>query len=190
MKKVSILMISLSLLGMISCKDAKKSTESTDQKQVEAEAPKPKVATVNLMAKSDSKTTGSVVFTEENGTVSMIAKLSGLEPGEHAIHIHESSDCSAPDGSSAGGHWNPTKQPHGKWGADAGYHKGDIGNLTADENGNASIEMKTDEWCIGCDDDTKNIVGKSIIVHVAKDDFTTQPTGNAGGRISCGGIIE
>lgn len=190
MKKASILVISLSLLSIISCKNDKKSTENTEPKQVEAETPKPKEVVVNLMAKSDSKATGTVVFTEENGTVNMKATLSGLEPGEHAIHIHESSDCSAPDGKSAGGHWNPTNEQHGKWGAETGYHKGDIGNFTADENGNGSISMTTDEWCIGCDDETKNIIGKGIIVHAGKDDFTTQPTGDAGGRVSCGGIIE
>ena len=64
------------------------------------------------------------------------------------------------------------------------------GNLTADENGSATISMETDEWCIGCGDPNKDILGKAIIVHQAVDDFVTQPTGNAGGRVSCGGIIE
>jgi len=190
MKRVSILVISLSLLSIISCKNEKKSTESTVPKPVATEAPTPKQVVVNLMAKSESNVSGTVIFTEENGVVSMKASMSGLEPGEHAIHIHESSDCSSPDGKSAGGHWNPTNQPHGKWGAETGYHKGDIGNFTADENGNGSISMSTNEWCIDCADETKNIIGKGIIVHAGKDDFTTQPTGDAGGRVSCGGIIE
>ncbi|HMQ45542.1 MAG TPA: superoxide dismutase family protein [Mariniflexile sp.] len=190
MKKASIFVISLSLLSIVSCKNEKKTAETTEAKPVETQVQTPKEVVVNLMAKSESNVSGTVVFTEENGVVNMKATLSGLEPGEHAIHIHESSDCSSPDGSSAGGHWNPTKQPHGKWGAETGYHKGDIGNFTADEQGNGSISMSTNEWCIGCADATKNIIGKGIIVHTGKDDFTTQPTGDAGGRISCGGIIE
>lgn len=191
MKNVSILLISLSL-SIISCKNEKKNTETTEAETetIESQVAEPKSITVELSAKSESNVSGTVIFTDKNGIVSMLATASGLEPGSHAIHIHESSDCSSPDGKSAGGHWNPTNQPHGKWGAETGYHKGDIGNFTADENGNASISISTDEWCIGCGDETKDIIGKGIIVHAGVDDFTTQPTGDAGGRVSCGGIIE
>jgi Cu-Zn family superoxide dismutase len=189
MKNLSILLISLSL-SIISCKNEKKNTESTEDETIETQVTEPKSVTVELSAKSESSVSGTVIFTDKNGMVSMLATASGLEPGSHAIHIHESSDCSSPDGKSAGGHWNPTNQPHGKWGAETGYHKGDIGNFTADENGNASISISTDEWCIGCGDETKDVIGKSIIVHAGVDDFATQPTGDAGGRVSCGGIIE
>ena len=116
--------------------------------------------------------------------------MSGLTPGEHAIHIHEKADCSSADGKSTGGHWNPTFAPHGKWGSTEGYHRGDIGNFTADAEGNATVEFSTDEWCLGCGDETKNLIGKGVIVHQGEDDFVTQPTGDAGGRISCAGIIE
>ena len=104
-----------------------------------------------------------------------VARLSGLTPGIHAIHIHEKSDCTAADGSSAGGHWNPTHVKHGKW-EDAEHHKGDIGNFIADENGNATINLKTSQWCIGCGDVNKDILGKGLIVHANPDDYTTQPT--------------
>lgn len=71
-----------------------------------------------------------------------------------------------------------------------GYHRGDIGNFTADESGHGMITKTTDQWCLGCEDETKNIIGKAIIVHAGVDDFVTKPTGDAGGRVSCGGIIE
>ncbi|WP_445736538.1 superoxide dismutase family protein [Mariniflexile sp.] len=189
MKKISLLAMAL-VMGLTSCKNVKKDTETTEAEVVENEVAAPKGLTVQLMPKSDSSVSGTVVFTEENGTVSMSATITGLEPGEHAIHIHESSDCSSADGKSAGGHWNPTSEPHGKWGVETGYHKGDIGNFTADENGKGTIEFSTDKWCIGCGDEMKDIIGKGIIVHAGVDDFTTQPTGDAGGRVSCGGIIE
>ncbi|AXG70514.1 superoxide dismutase-like protein YojM [Kordia sp. SMS9] len=145
----------------------------------------------DLEAKSGSKVTGNVTFTEnEEGKVKMLAVMNGLTPGVHAIHIHEKADCSSADGKSAGGHWNPTAQPHGKWGSPKGYHKGDIGNFEADDDGYAEMEFSTDEWCIGCDDKTKNIVGKAIIVHAGADDYTSQPSGAAGARVSCGGIIQ
>ena len=145
----------------------------------------------DLQAKNDSKVSGTVSFTEtEEGKVKMVAIMDGLTPGVHAIHIHEKADCSSADGKSAGGHWNPTGQPHGRWGAKTGYHRGDIGNFETEENGSATVTFSTDEWCIGCDDETKNIIGKSIIVHAGVDDGKSQPSGNAGARVSCGGIIK
>jgi Cu-Zn family superoxide dismutase len=189
MKNISLFLIAFAL-SITSCKKVSKDTVTVESETAENVVVAPKELTVALSPKSGSKVSGTVVFTEENGVVSMTATMSGLEPGEHAIHIHQSSDCSSPDGKSTGGHWNPTNQPHGKWGAESGYHKGDIGNFTADENGDGSISISTDEWCMGCGDETKDIIGKGIIVHAGVDDFTTQPTGNAGGRVSCGGIIE
>ncbi len=140
-------------------------------------------------SKSDSKVIGTATFSEKNGEVSLTAKMTGLSPGIHAIHIHEKSDCSSADGSSAGGHWNPTFKKHGKWG-ETECHKGDIGNFIADTNGNGSITFKTDEWCIGCEDETKNILNKGLIVHKGADDFTSQPAGNAGARQACSAIIK
>lgn len=144
---------------------------------------------LQLEAKSGSTVNGVASFTEKNGFVTFEATIKNLKPGVHGLHIHEKADCSSADAASAGGHWNPTFKKHGKW-SDAEHHKGDIGNVAADENGTATITLKTDEWCIGCADETKNIVGKAIIVHANPDDFTTQPTGNAGGRIACSAIIE
>lgn len=145
--------------------------------------------TILLDPKSNSTVAGTAKFTEINGEVTLSAKISGLKPGVHAIHIHEKSDCSAADGTSTGGHWNPTFKKHGQFGIGE-YHKGDIGNFTADEKGNGSITFKTNEWCIGCGDATKDILGKGLIVHQGTDDFTTQPTGNAGARVACSGIIR
>lgn len=191
MKKLNFLLILLAM-SIIACKSEKKETivEEEIEEIVESEVVTPKKVTMQLASKSDSNVTGNIVFTEENGNVSMTAVMTGLESGEHAIHIHASSDCSSPDGKSAGGHWNPTNTPHGKWGAAEGYHKGDIGNFTADESGNATVSFSTDEWCIGCGDDTKDILGKGVIVHAGADDFTSQPSGAAGARVSCAGIIE
>lgn len=166
--------------------------ESTEIKDSKMEAPEPEQQKiqVTLEPKSNSQVKGSAVFTQENGVVTMTAVVEGLSEGTHAIHLHEKADCSSEDGKSTGGHWNPTNQPHGKWGSPDGFHKGDIGNLTADANGNATVTMTTDEWCIGCGDANKDILGHAIIVHEGTDDFVTQPTGDAGGRVSCGGIIQ
>lgn len=197
MKKIAfgVIMLSLVLTG---CKDDKKKMESEETvetevvKEMEKEVTESTIKKVNMELESRSGSTakGTVTFVEDSGVVKMDAKLSGLTPGTHAIHIHEKADCSAADGTSSGGHWNPTFQPHAKWGAEGGYHKGDIGNFEADADGNGSIALKTDEWCIGCGDEKKDILGKAIIVHKGADDFTSQPSGAAGARVSCGGIIE
>ncbi len=185
----------LALLAVFSCKETKKeASEAAEEMETAVENMEAEMEsrTVNFMMepKSDSNVKGEVTFVEEDGEVKMTAKLSGLSEGEHAIHIHQTADCSAADGSSTGGHWNPTNEPHGKWGATEGYHKGDIGNFTANTDGTATVEFSTDEWCIGCDDENKNILGKGVIVHQGVDDFTSQPSGAAGARISCAGIIE
>ena len=193
MKRISLIFLAIFSLNMTtSCKNDKKETTTTDVQEMPQETPKQEVRKlqVTLEPKSGSQVKGNAVFTEEDGAVTMVVVLDGLAEGEHAIHLHEKADCSAADGTSSGGHWNPTNQPHGKWGSSDGYHKGDIGNLKADANGNATLTMTTDEWCIGCGDANKDIIGKAVIVHEGVDDFKTQPTGDAGGRVSCGGIIE
>ena len=123
---------------------------------------------VTFEPKSESKVSGEGTFTEKNGKVTFTANFKGLKPGIHAIHIHEKSDCSAADGSSAGGHWNPTFKKHG----------------------NGTITITTPEWCIGCGDATKDILGKSLIVHQGPDDYVTQPSGNSGARVACSAIIR
>ncbi|MFD1095658.1 superoxide dismutase family protein [Salegentibacter chungangensis] len=197
MKRISLSLFLCASLVFVGCKNEKKEkeeksveeTEMNADMQEQEEQEMAKTAQATLQAKNDSKLSGTVTFTEEDGEVSMEAKISGLPEGKHAIHIHEKGDCSSADGKSAGGHWNPTGEDHGKWGAEEGYHKGDIGNFETDAEGNATVSMSTDEWCIGCDDENKNIVGKSIIVHDGVDDFTSQPSGAAGTRVGCG-VIE
>ncbi len=195
MKKINILLLGIACIAFYNCKDVKKGAQDAAEEAQEIveeveETVEVKTITFTMEPKSDSNVTGTVTFTEEDGMVKMVAVLSGLSEGEHAIHIHETADCTSDDGKSSGGHWNPTREPHGAWGAQEGYHRGDIGNFTADAEGNATVEFSTDLWCLGCEDETKNLMGKAVIVHQGKDDFLSQPSGAAGARVSCTGIIE
>jgi Cu-Zn family superoxide dismutase len=198
MKKPIVYFLALVLIVAMACKGEKKEADAnepesaTTEKSTEMAAETPAIiqTTVSLESKNDSGVTGSVVFSQDDGIVSMRAQITGLSEGTHAIHLHEKADCSSDDGKSTGGHWNPTAQPHGKWGSEEGYHKGDIGNFVADADGNGSIKFSTDQWCIGCGDPNKDIIGKAVIVHEGTDDFTSQPSGAAGSRISCGGVIQ
>ena len=143
-------------------------------------------AVATLEPRSDSTVKGKVVFTQHGDKVTMKVLVNGLTPGTHAIHLHEKGDCSAPDATSAGGHWNPSSENHGKWGHTP-FHHGDIGNLVADDKGKAEFSVESELWTIG-DGKPSDVVGHAVIVHAKEDDFTTQPTGNAGGRVACGVI--
>lgn len=184
----------LLVFSALACKKEVKKTETSNTERSNSEQEvieKKRSLIISLNPKSESNVTGTAKFEETNGIVYMIAVIKGLSEGSHAIHIHDQADCSSLDGKSAGGHWNPTAQPHGKWGAETGYHKGDIGNfMVKNIEGDTTVEFSTDEWCIGCGDDSKDILGKGVIVHQGVDDFKSQPSGAAGSRVSCGGIIE
>jgi superoxide dismutase, Cu-Zn family len=136
----------------------------------------------------DTTVTGTVRFNEANGKVKMTLDITVPKKAKQsvAVHIHEHGSC-GDMGKEAHGHWNPTKANHGKWGG-ASFHLGDIGNVDLNAEGKGTLELETDLWSITGADTTKNILNKAIIVHGGVDDFTTQPTGNAGSRIGCGVI--
>lgn len=152
---------------------------------VEPTPPPPKAALAELAPASKSKVKGTIDFKEVEGGVEVIANVEGLKAGDHAYHVHEKGDCSAPDAASAGGHFNPNGHKHGSPDAEE-HHEGDFGNLTAGKDGKATktFVMKG----ITLADGPTSIVGKGFIIHEKADDFKTQPTGNAGGRVACGVI--
>lgn len=128
---------------------------------------------------------GTVSFIQRGNTVVVSGRLTGLKPdGEHGFHVHEAADCSG-DGMATRGHFNPSGTPHGKHGAHA-HHAGDLVSLKADANGVAvfSFESKLLKVSAG----ETSVVGRGLIIHRDADDYTTQPTGNAGPRPGCGVI--
>ena len=138
---------------------------------------------------ADTTVTGTATFDVENGKVKMVLNLTipKMANKSVAVHLHEHGAC-GDMGKDAHGHWNPTNQEHGKWGS-AAFHLGDIGNVALDASGVGSLTMDTDLWTIGGDSKT-DIVGRAFIVHSGVDDYTSQPTGNAGSRIGCGVITK
>jgi superoxide dismutase, Cu-Zn family len=132
----------------------------------------------------NNKITGTVTFSKTETGVKVVADIKGLTPGSHGFHIHQFGDCSAPNADSAGGHYNPAGKMHGAPESPE-RHAGDFGNLIADSNGRAYLE-RTD--AVISLSGPNSIIGRGVIVHEASDDMTTQPTGNAGGRVACGVI--
>jgi Cu-Zn family superoxide dismutase len=142
-------------------------------------------ATAELSPTQGNTARGSVTFTQSGDRVKVVANLSGLPAGPHGFHIHEKGDCSASDGMSAGGHFNPIGKPHGHY-QTAERHAGDMPSIVADASGNATLTVTLDTIAVGSG--AADIVGKSVIVHKDADDYKTQPTGNSGARVACGVI--
>jgi len=131
-----------------------------------------------------NKVSGIVRFQEVPAGVRVVADLTGLTPGKHGFHIHEYGDCSADDGTSAGGHFNPAKMPHGSP-ASVERHAGDLGNIEADTDGKAHLDYVDSKISFT---GANSIIGRSVVVHEKEDDLKTQPTGAAGARVACGVI--
>jgi len=125
---------------------------------------------------------GTVTFERKPAGVEVAVQLEGLKPGRHGFHVHEKGDCSAPDATSAGEHFNPTSQPHAGREAPA-RHMGDLGNVVADTAGKVQIKIVDPKLRL---EGPESIVGKAVIVHEKADDYTTQPSGDAGARVACG----
>lgn len=138
-----------------------------------------------LTATEGNAVTGELVFRAIEGGVAITGQVNGLPPGsEHGFHVHENGDCSAPDGSSAGGHFNPMGQAHGRAGGGE-HHVGDSDNITADDTGVATVDTRLVGATLG-DGGPGDVIGRGVIVHADPDDYATQPTGNAGARLACG----
>lgn len=143
-------------------------------------------ASAALQARSGSAVSGTVGFQSVGAEkVRIEARVAGLTPGAHGFHVHEAGDCSAPDASSAKGHFNPVAKPHGHH-ETAERHAGDMPNLVADSAGHALLITDLDG--VTLTDGPKGILNRSVVIHADPDDYTSQPAGNSGKRVACGAI--
>lgn len=157
--------------------------------------PAPVMATVGTLARaqaalapaSASLVSGRLVLLSQPGGVRITGTLGGLQPNaQAAFHIHERGDCSAVDASSAGAHFNPLSQAHGRSGQGA-HHLGDIDNLQANARGQAELDLQVPGVVLG-GGAGNDILGRALVVHAQPDDYRSQPAGNAGVRVACGVI--
>lgn len=136
-----------------------------------------------------SHVSGEALFYEnEDGLIVKIEVSNVPNPGKHGIHVHENGSC-ADSGNAAGSHFNPHSVSHGFYpdhGSDAA-HTGDMGNIDILEDGSGKLLIRLPG--VSLKEGIHNIMGKAVILHEKEDDFG-QPTGNAGGRIGCGLIVE
>ena len=157
-----------------------------DAAKVTKTCPAPAALVAVMQPTKGNQVAGKVHFTDVEGGLRVVADISGLTPSsKHAFHLHEFGDVSAEDGSAAGGHYNPGKHPHG--GPDSEHHHaGDLGNLIADDSGNAHYDLVIKDLSLCCG--AVPVIGRSVIIHAKEDDLTSQPAGNAGPRIAQGVI--
>lgn len=148
--------------------------------------PAPVAVVAHAVLQSGSGVGGTVTFTEQGGSVTVEAHLTGVTAGDHGFHVHETGDCSTADYKSAGGHFNPTAAPHGAP-SDASHHAGDLGNIAIAADGSGTLSISSAMLSVAAG--PNSVMGKAVIVHEKADDMKTQPTGDAGGRIACG-VIE
>lgn len=186
MRYISVSLLTIFLLA--SCTQGEMSDSSTeantDQEAVEM-APEITKATAVINPTDGSETSGVVTFTQTDEGVRVQATVAGLDTEtRHGFHIHQYGDCRAPDGTSAGGHFNPEDVEHGAPTDDI-RHIGDLGNLPTNAQGTADVDFVDTHLELS---GPNSILGRGVIVHAGTDDFTSQPTGAAGSRLACGVI--
>jgi len=159
---------------------------------VPAGAAKKDKALVIPLKTSKGEDAGTATFSEtKKGKLEIKLNLKNLPEGDHAVHIHQTPLCEAPDFKTAGGHFNPDKKQHGSMNP-MGHHNGDLpGNLSVGVEHTANVTWTVDYLSMGTGNANDIIAngGTSIMVHEKGDDMKTDPTGNAGNRIACGVIM-
>ena len=143
-------------------------------------------AVARLEPRSGSNVSGNVTFTQIGDVVRVTGQITGHSKGPKGFHIHEKGDCSDDKGMNTGGHFNPGKHAHGGP-YDPVKHSGDLGNITFNDQGVATINFTVGDIAVS-KDGPNGIIGRAVIVHAGSDDMKTDPTGNAGGRVACGVI--
>lgn len=124
---------------------------------------------------------GDVRFFDTESGVFVIVEVDFLpsgpsvcEGGIFAIHIHEGGDCGGVAFENAGAHFSPLPATHPN-------HAGDMPPLFCND-GYAFSAFVTNRFTID------EIIGRTVVIHAMRDDFTSQPAGNSGERIACGVI--
>jgi len=145
-------------------------------------------ATTVTLKNAKNENVGTALLTPLANGVKMEISVHGLPPGEHGFHVHENGSCVAPKFDSAGGHFAPNKNEHG-FDVQKGPHAGDMANLMVGADGSAKLEIINTHVTLGKGANSlAKKGGTALMIHEKADDYKTQPTGNAGGRLACGEI--
>src|SRR5262245_52331090 len=138
---------------------------------------------------TETSLVGTATFTQGPGGVTIALEVKGLSPGDHALHLHTTAECTGWTLASAGGHFNPTNKKHGSKNPD-GPHAGDLGNFTVGANGTAKTTITATGITLAADAPNSIFAkgGTALIIHDGRDDMTTDPEGGVGERLACAAI--
>ncbi|MGH8175548.1 MAG: superoxide dismutase family protein [Steroidobacter sp.] len=192
MRRMVMTVILTTAAAMVFAQTERPPSSSGDTRQSNAAEPPPEGQTpvgaaAKLEPRSGSQASGELMVGPERKIVRITGVVKGLEPNsEHGFHIHERGDCSAPDASSAGGHFNPAGAKHGAPDS-ASKHGGDMLNIRANADGVANVDVRATGATLRTGQST-DILNKAIVIHAKPDDYKTQPSGDSGDRIACGVI--
>lgn len=137
------------------------------------------------MISRDGEVLGTAMVEDENGGMAVTVDLDGLEPGVRGLHLHETGRCEPPDFESAGGHFDMNDRQHG-FDNPAGPHDGDLPNLVVEDDGMARVRVFNARATLA---DLRDGDGTALVLHAERDDYRTDPAGDAGERIACGVIF-
>jgi Cu-Zn family superoxide dismutase len=177
---VSALAASFALASIVSPVASADEKDGHSHGPAGAMASLPTLGIAVMMPTKNQKVRGMIKLTQKGDDLHLTGAIRNLTPGEHGFHIHEFGDLrNMADGTSTGGHFNPAGVPHG---ALEHGHVGDLGNVTANEEGVATIDIMMKGTQLHF------VLGRAFVVHAGRDDLTSQPSGDAGGRVGVGVI--
>lgn len=149
---------------------------------VEGPAPAVPASVSTTLVSPTGQTMGTAAVQQVGDSLRVTINGMSLPAGAHGAHVHQTGLCTPPTFESAGGHWNPTGQEHGKDNP-AGMHMGDLPNILIGTDGRGTLEYTIPMARMG---DLMDGDGAAVVVHAQPDDYRTDPSGSSGARIACG----
>lgn len=183
-RSVTPLALTLCLGLLLGCQSGPQDGPATDSESMSEGNAAIDSAVAVIQPTEGNNATGTVLFSRSGDGIRIQARLEGLGEGPHGFHIHEYGDCTAADGTSAGGHFNPLGSPHAGP-TSAQRHVGDLGNINANADGVATYSRVDTVISFS---GPAHILGRGMVVHQGEDDMSSQPSGAAGPRVGCGVI--
>ena len=156
--------------------------------QAPSQAPANPDSAIATVRNAAGRELGTLTLRDAGNGLAVSGRLAGLSPGDHAVHLHMTGSCNAPSFDSAGSHWNPGERQHGSANPQ-GPHAGDLPNLTAGADSSGVVDGTTAAGTLRGELPLLDADGAAVIVHAGKDDYRSQPSGNAGNPIACG-VVE
>jgi superoxide dismutase, Cu-Zn family len=183
-----LLVLSIAVAG---CDGGRRDAGEGAQPGMAADSPAPDTAGGNVTAtvqNASGREVGTLTLTDAAPGISVSGRLTGLPPGEHAIHLHQTGKCDPPKFEAAGDHWNPTNAAHGTK-APKGPHLGDLLNLTVGKDSSVTVQATSPGGTLRGETPLLDQDGASVVIHSGRDDYRSQPSGNSGDKIACG-VVE